>query len=64
MVTWLHCFWAHDWTQNGGAKGVISWKIGDRERETGRDQGQNTPFKGTSPVTYFLQLIAHPAIIH
>jgi hypothetical protein len=34
---------------------LTSWWPGSRERETGRGQGQDIPFEGMPPMTYFPQ---------
>jgi hypothetical protein len=39
---------------HGGRKLIILWQQRNRERKS--DGGQDKPFKGTSLVTYFLQL--------
>jgi hypothetical protein len=52
----LHCGEARTswWGVHGVARLVNSWQSGSRKRE--RTWQENIPFKGLSPVTYFLQL--------
>jgi hypothetical protein len=60
MVGWLHYFWVwgkavHQSRRTGWGRDahLIAAR---KQRVLGRDWGQGIPFKGMSPVTYFLQL--------
>jgi hypothetical protein len=52
MVTWFHYFWVCGEAEYHGGKGKVSHFVAERER--GKGQGQNIPFKDTFPETWFL----------
>jgi hypothetical protein len=61
MVTWLHYFWAvARQNYHGGEHMAEQCCLLHGGQETERDRkgpGQDLPFKGTTPVTYFLQAV-------
>jgi hypothetical protein len=58
MINWFHCLWVDGESDHhsNGSMLFTSWWPESRESEEEMGRGQHIPFKGMTPVTYFLQV--------